>query len=502
MTTTDDTVDINNEIDLIIEYDDMPFIQQPVYISDYDKSQLITKILSNILKLIDKMSSKNLKLIESGYALSKIISRRKQQFTGQTEKLITEEILWLITQDPYAPYYYGLMNNVLDSNLYKQLDWIITDYYAKYKYTTLSNSKIININFQELHRSGWQYIVNNIINLTSQQSYTQDLIFDLYVDKTFHWNKTFYIDKNIIPYTTPWVGFIHHTYSYYNNYYNCDVLFRDDDFITSLNTCKSLIVMSIYLKNKIIKSLTDLYNQQHISHIPSVTYIPHPSENTSITFNWDNFINNSNKQVIQIGTWLRNVHAIYQLELPTTSIIQQKSLLKNKNIDNYLPPYGFLDNMFEMFNTKYKYLTTESTFILDICKISFENMHLKGLYEYLVHMENSVNIIDYLDNHQYDVLLSQNIVFIQLVDASAVNTIIECILRNTPIIVNKIEPVVELLGPHYPLYYNTFFEASTLLNTTSKLHDAYIYLTNMDKTKFTITYFTQQFTKLITQITS
>ena len=56
--------------------------------------------------------------------------------------------------------------------------------------------------------------------------------------------------------------------------------------------------------------------------------------------------------------------------------------------------------------------------------------------------------------YNYDLLLMQNIVFINLIDASAVNTILECIVRNTPIIVNKIDGIIDYLGEDYPLYYN------------------------------------------------
>ena len=66
---------------------------------------------------------------------------------------------------------------------------------------------------------------------------------------------------------------------------------------------------------------------------------------------------------------------------------------------------------------------------------------------------NNINFIEHVDNKNYDLLLSENIVFVNLVDASAVNTIIECIVRNTPIIVNKIPAVVEMLGENYPMYY-------------------------------------------------
>jgi hypothetical protein len=41
-----------------------------------------------------------------------------------------------------------------------------------------------------------------------------------------------------------------------------------------------------------------------------------------------------------------------------------------------------------------------------------------------------------------------------LYDATSNNAIVECIIRNTPIIVNKLPGVVDYLGENYPLYFN------------------------------------------------
>lgn len=474
----------------------------PQYIAPQEKQALLSKTVMNILQCIDKLTNKNQKLVESGFPISKILSRRKHASTGQVEAMIAEEILYTITDDPYAPYYYGLLDTVLADNLVSQLDWVIDDYYEKYKFKSNPNSVIslVNKNFQELHRSGWQYIIDNLVTtITSQvQNLKQNsLIIDMYVDKTFHWNKSFYVQKNIVPYTSAWIGFIHHTYSYYNNHYNCDVLFRDPEFIASLHHCKCLIVMSKYLQRNIKNSIQKLIDDGLLSEAVTVEVVYHPSEVTKTVFDWNIFTANDNKQVVQIGNWLRDVHAIYQLELPPTSEIQTKVVLKNKNSDNYLPPLDLLDSLFQVFNTKGRQLVNNN--VLDICKITFQNMHVKGLYEYIVKIENSVTIMEYVDNEEYDELLSKNVVFIKLIDASAVNTIVECILRNTPILVNPIEPVVETLGVGYPLYYNDTFEASSMLTDLNRIQRAHEYLKKMNKTPFLIHTFMKTMEQIITR---
>ena len=86
--------------------------------------------------------------------------------------------------------------------------------------------------------------------------------------------------------------------------------------------------------------------------------------------------------------------------------------------------------------------------------------------EYLANLANdsSIEIIEHLENNEYDQLLTKNIVFIQLHEASAVNTLIECVVRNTPIVINKLPAIVEVLGSDYPLFYNNLDEATNIIN--------------------------------------
>jgi hypothetical protein len=472
----------------------------PQYISPEQRHTLVSQTVSNVLRAFGKFNVRNIQRVYNGVPLVNIISSKGNTSTG-LQKAIAEEILWSITEDPYAPYYYGLFEQAHKNPLVPQLEWLIDDYYMKfmYKRCNAGQFKIVNKNFQELHRSGWQFIVDNIVTSLNQSGVVdvdnQDVIIDTYVDKTFHWNKDFYKSKSLIPYTKPWIGFIHHTYSAYNNAYNCENLFKDEAFQTSLKTCKALIVMSNHLKGQLEESLNTLYTDplQPLTNRIRVEVLCHPSEETPIKFTLDKFNKNDNKQVVQIGNWLRNVFGIYQLSLPHDAIVRMKSVLRNKNCDNYFLPNGFFNDLFA--KMKLTDRVTENTH--DICRISFENMHLKGMYQCIMDMEKSVNVIEYLDNTCYDELLASNIVFINLIDASAVNTVVECILRNTPMLVNPISPVVELLGVDYPYYYTSSYEASNLLADAVKLQAAHEYLANMDKTRFSIATFMNEMTEVL-----
>ena len=114
--------------------------------------------------------------------------------------------------------------------------------------------------------------------------------------------------------------------------------------------------------------------------------------------------------------------------------------------------------------------------------------------DYLKLNKNFINIdsvdMRYLEDYtEYDTLLSKNIVFINLFDASANNTIVECIIRNTPIIVNKLPAIVEYLGNDYPLYFNTLNDVNDILENKKLIFKAHKYLVNLNKEEYSFDFF-------------
>jgi hypothetical protein len=150
------------------------------------------------------------------------------------------------------------------------------------------------------------------------------------------------------------------------------------------------------------------------------------------------FKNNTDRHVIQIGYWLRVLHAIYMLEVPQN---YKKMWL-----------YGGRHAL-EIFDQEKQYI--------DQSKVLSQPVEVTRL-----------------SNEDYDEALSKNVGFIELYDSSCNNAVVECIARATPILVNKIAPVVEYLGEDYPLYYNTLEQATELLADDSKLLEAHYYLLN------------------------
>jgi hypothetical protein len=91
-------------------------------------------------------------------------------------------------------------------------------------------------------------------------------------------------------------------------------------------------------------------------------------------------------------------------------------------------------------------------------------------------MYESVQTLGYVSDHDYDRLLSENVVFLSLYDASASNAVVECMARNTPILINPLPAIVEYLGQEYPFYFTSLEEAAEKLTDLDLIRRAHTYL--------------------------
>jgi hypothetical protein len=89
-----------------------------------------------------------------------------------------------------------------------------------------------------------------------------------------------------------------------------------------------------------------------------------------------------------------------------------------------------------------------------------------------------------VSNEEYDRLLSQNVVFCHLLDSSANNVVIECIARNTPLLINRLPAIEEYLGRDYPLYFSSLDEAALKLAQVENVLAAHEYLRGLPKEQF------------------
>lgn len=422
---------------------------------------------------------------------------------------------------------WGLADNLQKPNfkLYDALKYIYDEVDISNKkrglsyYPTIYNLNrrtLINVDFvfsndfTKYHRSGWSYVVGGLMNLDATTMLKQsDVFIDTYVDRSFHWGKDIMKTLGEIPYTRSWYGFIHHTFDTTHSINNCQTLLEQEDFLLSLNTCKGLIALTQYLKNKLEIALYE----KGVTHVP-VHVLYHPMEFVENNFTPSKFINNTDKKIVQIGAWLRNPYAIYQMTLPNKKEFDiKKTHLKGTEMDLYFAPNNFFDIITQSLCLHDKnYLSSLSSFsspsssLPSMCRAESisrqdntypSNKYCQGVLHLLEFNHNSVTVLDKLSNQEYDKLLAENIVFLNLVDCSAVNTVIECIVRDTPLVVNRHPALEELLGIDYPGFYDTLQEAGELCVSMSSILKMYNHMRTLDKKRYMLENFIADFQAII-----
>lgn len=510
--------------------------------NDYSKS---IKHLVNINKIINKSyikeqdniinllrSSVNSKKLKSPslsnsteFKLKSIISQLMIEFPKYPEIIDQEEkkicvqfVSYKLTGNIDSEYNSGLYEKMFNKE-YKFMEewqWILNDILInidnQYKsgvslVSSLEITKLYRMNYinlyngKNVHRSGWNYVISNLMKFHDDNIKLP--ILDLYIDKTFHWNETINKKLGIIPYTSKWYGFIHHTMNRSFSSYNTYELFKKETFVRSLVYCHGLIVLSNYLKNQIEDILYDLK-----LNIP-VYVVCHPTETDVKHFSLKKFKNNEDRSIIHIGAWLRNIYSFYNVEFPNklnkvsyfskeTEYTIRKKILKGIEMDNYFPQVNMVNNLKPSNEMDNQFGCINHEAFIKMYSTNKNNNWHNDLYEHVTTKVNSIDIISYKSNEEYDELLTNNIVFLNLIDVSACNTLIECIVRNTPLIINKHPAVVELLGENYPLYFNNETLQYNIYNllTLKNIKKANIYLKKLNKNKYKINTFIENVNKI------
>jgi len=296
--------------------------------------------------------------------------------------------------------------------------------------------------FYGQHRSGWLYALKYLEKLNNPHA----IFLDAFVERTFCWKP-----GGVKPTLEPWIGFIHvppNVPPWFQHQQSNDYIFSTEIWQKSFPYCRGLFTLSNYHKKSLETKLD----------IP-INNLIHPTETPWKKWSWRKFKHNKEKKIIQVGWWLRKLHTIYQL--PTTKY--KKIFLKITHAD-----------LKSLMNKEREILMNEGQFD--------ENMY------------ETAKKIQFLPNAQYDRLLSENLIIINLYDSSANNTVIECIARNTPILVNPIEPIVEYLGEDYPLYFSSLEEAARKAEDLDLIYQTHRYLIDHPiKEKLTGNYFFNSF---------
>ena len=102
---------------------------------------------------------------------------------------------------------------------------------------------------------------------------------------------------------------------------------------------------------------------------------------------------------------------------------------------------------------------------------------------------------------EFDNLLLNNIVIIPLWNASANNSVLECLEMNIPAFVTRLPSTEEYLGKEYPMFYTDISEMEKVINNRELLHQTYKktheYLLKVDKRDIRYEHFNSELLKII-----
>jgi tetratricopeptide (TPR) repeat protein len=309
------------------------------------------------------------------------------------------------------------------------------------------------------HRSGWRYAMEALHPLHSSAG----VRFEGFLEDPFAWehhragmrsgpdllmalrspvyqNRLTSEERRIVPYREPWVGFLHNPPlmpPWFHPEESPQAIFAKPVWRDSLEYCAGLFALSEYAGEWLRKATGK-----------PVSVVLHPTETPDVRFDFERFLANPAKRIVQIGWWPRRLGAIDRLPIPKGNALGYTKLR--------LVP-GF-------FSGAAGYLG----------KLRQQEFLREGppRPEYA---ENTVER-EHLPDEDYDRLLAENIVFVDLYDASANNAVIECLARATPILVNRLPAVEEYLGADYPLYFSDHAEAAAKALDLGRLRAAHDYL--------------------------
>lgn len=284
-------------------------------------------------------------------------------------------------------------------------------------------SKYPNI---EGHRFGWNYITNELKNKFINPN---GIYLNSWLDCDILFENSINIPKN-----TNWVGITHLTPVYFKNYYsNCNInnLIKNEEFVNNLNYCKGIFTLSKYMKDY-LKNILCILN---FPNIPVVN-LYHPIKIITPVFNPKSIEKLS--MIVSIGSQLRKNTTIFKLKTTYAKI-----WLPGRNKTQAI-------NLLE---------TECNEFNIELTKQEIE----------------SVNILN-LSDLEYDNILINSIVVIDLYNASANNALIECISRNIPCFVSNLPAICEYIGKDYPLLFNNLTELEQKLSNIQLIMAGYNYL--------------------------
>lgn len=167
-------------------------------------------------------------------------------------------------------------------------------------------------------------------------------------------------------------------------------------------------------------------------------HVLHATEPAKTLFSFEDFVGSPRKDLVMVGWWLRKFSTLAKISAPGYARC-------------YLP--GTYDDVEPVPSL----LKAEGCALPTDCPV-----------------------VPYLPNDEFDRLLARSLVLLDFHDTSANNSIVECMARRTPMLIRRMPPVVEHLGPEYPLYFGSLGEAETKLQDLDLIRRAHEYLGRAD----------------------
>lgn len=309
------------------------------------------------------------------------------------------------------------------------------------------------------HRSGWRYAMESLYPL----HHSEGVLFEGFLEDPFAWQHHFagirpsgdllkalrstaYDDRltseerNIVPYREPWVGFLHNPPnmpSWLHPHHSPQTILAKPIWKDSLKHCAGLFALSETMG----AWLRDVTGKP-------VSVVLHPTEIPPVVFDFERFLANPSKKIVQVGWWLRRLSSIDRLPIPGANALGYRKL---RLVPGFSPGSAVY-----------------------LAKLRARELMHDGLPD--PHYAANTEECQHLENVDYDMLLAENIVFVDLYDASANNAVIECLARATPILVNRLPAVEEYLGSGYPLYFSDLDDAAAKALDLERVRAAHDYL--------------------------
>ncbi|KAJ3304405.1 hypothetical protein HDU93_006368, partial [Gonapodya sp. JEL0774] len=285
-------------------------------------------------------------------------------------------------------------------------------------------------------------------------------------------------------------------------------LFDDDYFLASLPRCGALFTFTEHVANQIRSGLVYAARRIAASGDPrGLPYIPvivvrHPTDCTVESWSMTKFVTNPLQRLVQVGSWQRNPVALYALQ----NIRFVKTVLRGKHMQDMAHP----ENARELLQMALSGDTIPTPDQEQYCEdptdvhgtspsfpppcrdpdaltwIRWIREAVKWVSQELITMEDlvkatsDVDVLDWHSDQQYDALLTKNIVFLNLESANAVNAVNDAVVRTTPLIVNRLPALEEVLGKHYPGFYDDLSGVPSKLELAS-IENIHKYLCALDK---------------------